>query len=396
MVDFHILAIDDDENVHIAMQDYLQDVASEDINIKVFYETDFDKGISLLDERRFDLVILDLRLDSHDGILEDLDAGRRLLESIRRTRFIPVIFYTALPEQVRDLEKQPMIQVLTKDLGFAKAGMLESIKIVAESQLPIINQILTQKVAEIQRDYMWDFAAKHWDEINYSSQDDSLLYLVARRLAISLSAIGAVQTGDQADFDLSKQQVPPERYYIMPPMSSSPMAGDIYFEEISQNSKVENEDWATILENYHLRRYWITLTPTCDLVNSNADKVILARCLFLEGTKQYKEWKLNSSNSKQKELINLMKRGIGSQEDRYFFLPKALDLPDLIVDYQEIMAIPKSELTNKFTRVSSLDSPFAEALLSRFIRFSGRLGTPDLNIEQVLKRLQGLSNPPNF
>jgi hypothetical protein len=43
---------------------------------------------------------------------------------------------------------------------------------------------------------------------------------------------------------------------------------------------------------------------------------------------------------------------------------------------------------DSLNRLASLDSPFAEALLARFVRYFGRLGTPDLNTEVILSRLR--------
>jgi len=43
---------------------------------------------------------------------------------------------------------------------------------------------------------------------------------------------------------------------------------------------------------------------------------------------------------------------------------------------------------NGLERLASLDSPFAEALLARFTRYFGRLGTPDLDAAILLQRLR--------
>ena len=44
--------------------------------------------------------------------------------------------------------------------------------------------------------------------------------------------------------------------------------------------------------------------------------------------------------------------------------------------------------TGGLERLASLDSPFAEALLARFTRYFGRLGTPDLDVAVLLQRLR--------
>ena len=43
-------------------------------------------------------------------------------------------------------------------------------------------------------------------------------------------------------------------------------------------------------------------------------------------------------------------------------------------------------------RLASLDSPFAEALLARFTRYFGHLGTPDLDVAVLLQRLRAVND----
>ena len=43
-------------------------------------------------------------------------------------------------------------------------------------------------------------------------------------------------------------------------------------------------------------------------------------------------------------------------------------------------------------RLASLDSPFAEALLARFTRYFGRLGTPDLDVAVLLQSLRAVND----
>lgn len=45
-------------------------------------ETNFDQGLELLDERRYDVVILDVRVQA-DGT-EELEAGIRLLDTLKK------------------------------------------------------------------------------------------------------------------------------------------------------------------------------------------------------------------------------------------------------------------------------------------------------------------------
>jgi len=80
-----------------------------------------------------------------------------------------------------------------------------------------------------------------------------------------------------------------------------------------------------------------------------------------------------------------------SQSERFFFLPGALSLPDLIVDFQQLVTLQRDHMGG-LERLASLDSPFAEALLARFTRYFGRLGTPDLDVAVLLQRLRAVTD----
>ena len=66
---------------------------------------------------------------------------------------------------------------------------------------------------------------------------------------------------------------------------------------------------------------------------------------------------------------------------------------DLKVDFQELVTITP-EAFEQLKVIASLDSPFAEALLARFSRYVGRLGTPDIDRTLVLSRLEHLRSKP--
>ena len=56
-----------------------------------------------------------------------------------------------------------------------------------------------------------------------------------------------------------------------------------------------------------------------------------------------------------------------------------------------MVTLPCDEL-NDLDRLASLDSPFAEAVLARFTRYFGRLGTPDLDVDFVLSNLESATH----
>lgn len=334
--------------------------------------TDFEATLDELEKRRFDIVVLDVKLDS-SGVLKE-DKGRDILESIKQKRFVPVIFYTAVPHLVRDLEKQdkPLVRVVEKTEGLSQ--VLEVIREILETAIPSINRALIRHLEEVQRDYMWGFVAKHWEEYGDQSDYTALAYLLASRLAVSLSGPGIQQLaqdlGDPVGAAVVAGKVHPMQYYLLPPVDPSPLAGDLYTGKIGEQSG-----------------YWILLTPSCDIAQDKAEKALLALCKPLNEFPECGDWLQAPSSNTKKKLKNLLTNNRkDGQPERYHCLPAALVIPGLVVDFQQLITLPRNQL-DTLTRIASLDSPFAEALMSRFVRYFGRLGTPDLDTDYVLLRL---------
>ena len=168
------------------------------------------------------------------------------------------------------------------------------------------------------------------------------------------------------------------QYYVIPPIEPAPLCGDVYHGQVGE-----------------IQSHWVLLTPSCDLVTGRekAELVLLARCLLLTEQVEYQQWRDSlpapprAINGKLQDLLRNNRRD--SQAERFFFLPGALSLPDLLVDFQQLVTLQRDRM-GRLERLTSLDSPFAEALLARFSRYFGRLGTPDLDVTVLLQRLQAV------
>jgi CheY-like chemotaxis protein len=370
---WQVLYVDDDEEACLQVKDLLEGEVIADSGGSLHLETlsTFSQALQTLEERRFDLVILDIRIqDSGD------DAGITILESVQQRRFIPVVFYTGLPHLVRDLENS-LIRVVERSTGVP--GIRSAIEQIFATKLPQVNRALISYMELVQRDYMWQFVATHWEEVNNTSDRMALVYLLARRLAMSLSGSAIHQLaqilGEPVDTLVAQDKIHPMRYYITPPVDPVPLAGDLYLGQISSETG-----------------YWILLTPSCDLAWNKADQVLLARCLPLTELDEFQRWQsrlTQPSNNTHKNLTALLLNNREKQADRFFFLPGALHLIDLVADFQQLVSLPCGSL-EELKRLASLDSPFAEALLSRFARYYGRLGTPDLDVDVIFARLRSM------
>ena len=375
---WHLLFVDDNtENCDLAAK-YLDEqvVLEPDEKLKVDTEVDFNKALDRLESGRFDFVVLDVRLGPHEEEREE-EEGIKVLESIKARCFIPVIFYTGLPQKVRHLET-PLIKVLENTEGLPK--VLSIVKEIISTRIPLVNRALLQHVKEVQRDYMWDFVARNWEKFSDTPDRTSLAYLLARRLAKSLDGPGieklAGRLGDTSRLWCDEEHVHPMRYYVLPPISPRLMSGDIF------RGRIDAEEI----------EYFVLLSPSCDIAFNKVEWMLFARCLVLTGEDEYARFKENTEDSKKLEgLIN--DRREGKQWERFKFMPGALDIPDMIVDFQQLIALKKDEFGKRITekkieRIASLDSPYCEALTSQFARYFGRVGTPDLNVGLVVEKLR--------
>ena len=373
---WQLLFVDDDPDFCDLVKEYLEgeNVGSPNEQMSVKTLTDFDEALEALERHRFDLLILDVRLGSPYSEPKAEEAGTKTLEEIKQRRFVPVIFYTALPNLVKHLETS-VIQVVEKE---EITDLLAAIKNIFDTPLPTVNRALIRHLETVQRGYMWDFVAKHGADLIDTSDRTALAYLLARRLAMYLSGPGirqlAQDLGDSTEISVVGNKVHPMQYYVMPPVETSPLTGDLY------QGNIEGQDG-----------YWVLLTPSCDLVTGRekAKWVLMAPCVLLTEEQEYQDWDNNFSQAKQKKLTSLLSnnRSNGHQPERFYFLPGALDLPDLVVDFQQLVTLPREQMED-LERLASLDSPFAEAVLTRFSRYFGRLGTPDLDIDFILNKLQ--------
>lgn len=334
----------------------------------------FKDATTRMKEAKFDILILDLKDDSNVGLDADSNpAGLKTFETLRTTRFVPVVFYTALAHKVRSQETS-FVRVVEKTEGIGRVK--EEVRRVFETQLPA----LTRQVEEVQRSYMWEFVTTHWKQFTSPRDQADLAYLLARRLALSLEGLAAklaVTVGGPPELPSTERQAHPMMMYVRPPLGPHRLAGDILVEKIGA-------------EEF----FWLVVTPSCDFAQDKARHFVLAKCERLTEQEEYKGWSKTpnkDSKSRMEDLISDYRRfgpsGSKLQPERFKFLPGTFFLPDLVADFQQLRSVSIENLA-AFEAVASLDSPFAEAVISRFVRYFARLGTPDIDRNVVLNRLQ--------
>jgi len=226
---------------------------------------------------------------------------------------------------------------------------------------------------EIIRQFMLEHVSPQWAQLFKGEPGKvNLAYILARRLSTKLTGTELPKVIKDAGLSAVGETAHPLQYYVMPPIATTPVVGDLHHSADTDEASGSGS-WR------------IVLTPSCDLVWGKADFALLARCRLLEQTKAFRDvaGHAKPSNAKKAALKDILT----NRSARCYYLPEAFDIPHLIVDFQDLLAIGGDTL-RAMRPTASLDSPYAEELQSRFAAYFGRIGTPDLDSEALIEKIR--------
>jgi len=355
-----VLVIEDNVDMAEGAKREIDDAFENDaeFEVSVDIEPDFTLGYERVNQGSYDIVVLDLRRDGAEDRREDQQAGRRTFGHIKDARFVPVIFWTALPEHVADENLPPFVTVLKKS---DVEKIPDLIRGAINSGAVGVMRDIESDVAEVLRKHMWDELAPNWDEYMQGGGAAGVAQVLITRLARTLEA-------DQTQAFTSH----PNHRYLYPAATTMRGPGDVLREK---------RDEETL--------WWVVLTPACDFVprkdgRMNAERIVLAHAGPLKEAEKYKSWSGKPADADK--WISLRRNILMSTQNRFCYLPALRDIPDLVVDLQHLRSIAAEDL-REFDAVASLATPYAEALLVQHSHYAGRIGIPDLDSEVVKERL---------
>ncbi len=336
-------------------------------------ESSFDKALERLDRGGIDLLVLDvIQQGEMTPRSEEELRGIDVFEQVRATRFLPIVFLTALPNEVEHYKNPPFVHVVSKQTDDFNEELAQCISECLNSLFPRLSRELQNHIDHVSRDFMIEFVEENWNEL--SDNEEDIAHLLMRRLGVSFDNGGNLFEDRSEDSTSLLGKVPPIRHYIVPPPKEFRMGDVLRLPDESGSSETANN-------------WYVIMTPSCDLANDKADSVILAECVGISAFNEYKQWLESRSSSARKNLTRLLRSNpSGGQQYRYYYLPKAWKLPDLIVDLQKILHIAYENLNN-YEKIASIDSPYAESLSQQFLSYIGRIGTPDLDIDLAIDRM---------
>lgn len=359
MEQIKILIIDDDAVVCKQIVDLLNNTEIAGCKILIESESNFENGKLHLQNGNYDVVILDVYRGQPSETNQDL-VGKEILEEIKRTTPIAVIFYTGLVTHVESL-KSDIVRIVSKSTG----SIENELKLLIETGIPLIRKKLVKHTQETLRDYYWGFVDGNTGLVRNSENKALSEYLFLRRLATTLTRNGMTKIFGNS---ISADKVHPLEFYVCPPIE-----GSIY-------------ETGDILKKDADNSFYVVLTPSCDFAQRKADYILLVSGTLLTEFAEYVKYQENRGNATNKE--NLVRLIESRKSDRYFFLPRneLIGMPDLVLDFQKVTSHPLVGF-NGYEKIAKIDDPFAQDMLAMFVRNKNRPGSPDLDTNHVLKYL---------
>lgn len=362
-----LLYVEDDVDNQKDLKDVLSGRKVNNHSIIVDCESSFEDAIEK--SHGYHIVILDLY--KGPAIKGGEDAGSKFFEKVRDSFFVPIIFYSGNIVSIKELKSQ-VVGVASK--GGEIDELISEIERLTRHNLPFLKERIHECIEDEFKKYFWEVIQKQNDKFKPDADDYSLGYMLLRNFADSLSKEDIKRI--VCDESIKEDKVHPMEFYIYP---------------INDSREVENGE---ILRKKEGGAVFVVLTPSCDFIERfkkngesdgrAAEKVLIVKANLLKEFTEYKKYVSNKSN----ENTNLLKKLINaSKSDRYFFLPKTPFIDNYVIDFQLSSTISYDELNNQFVRIAKLDNPYAQSMVSSFIRYYDRIGFPDIDTDYVINHL---------
>lgn len=372
-MELKLLFIEDDKELRENLNKVFHDdtIAGYKLNVQV--EESFEKSQELIKHSDFDIVVLDL---FKDGAQKDEDAGIKVLQTIRDFLFVPVIFYTGHAYKILEY-KSEIVGVVNKGDGIE--ALTSEIERIINSKLALLKKSIIEHINQELKQYFWETVDKQKSVFNSQDIDYSLGYLILRRISKSLSKEHIKKI--LGDDKIIGEKVHPMEFYLYPSSNGEYESGEI----LEKDGNV-----------------FAILTPDCDMIkrkkgSRKAERVLLAATknfkslpdfIKYEGLKNIQN-KTEAENMQLSNLTGKLKLWMsnrGGEQDRYFYLPSTPFIENMVIDFQNKIMVDYADLSN-YTRVAKLDMPFAQSMVSSFIRYYNRIGFPDIDSEYLINKL---------
>jgi hypothetical protein len=374
----HTLFIDDEEKIRTNLVKIFDGETIGEHTIVADSADTFEIGMDKISKKDYDIVILDLCKGEPTATSEK--PGYDILKQVQSMAFVPVIFYSGLTKDLTSLSSE-VIGVVNKGDGVDK--LKTEIERIITSKIALLKGQIYNHLREYLRQYFWETVHAEKKVFEPVKNDISLGYLLLRRFANSLSKENIKQL--LGDDKIKTDKAHPMEFYIFP-VNADPLK-----EEYQAGEILEKEG-----------QFYAILTPDCDFVLRNngsrkADKILMASAKQFKSLPDFVKYddlrkKENRNERENQQMPNLEGKlktwmsNRGGEQDRFFFLPSTPFIDNLVIDFQVKTMVDYNELIT-FHRIAKLDLPYAQSMISSFIRYYNRIGFPDIDADYVIQSL---------
>ncbi|UPK52838.1 response regulator (plasmid) [Bacillus sp. H8-1] len=322
-----------------------------------------EEGLQALQNPDYDAAIVDLKLSPGD---QD-GKGNQIISKIKSSLRIPMVIISGYPQDLDPEYKSsnnPFIKVHRKDDNFNE--ILDNIVAIYKTG---ITNILGRKghIEEYLSNIFWNHISSTIDFWKEQVVSEENIEKVLLRYTLSHLQEHLELSDTQDGFE----EYLPIEMYVSPPIKKNAFTGDIirYTEDGS---------------------YWIILNPSCDMAQTKAKDVTIARIEKVENDyilnlkRSIQKSTEEGALSKQIELENLLKN---SGSLKYHFLPSCSCFEGGFINFQKVQSVRYKSLNVKYSRVASVTDRFAKDIIARFSSYYSRQGQPDFNTSKILLEL---------
>ena len=380
-----ILIEDDHQDARIcqtAVEDFNDDNADSNVQLEIY--NNIDDGLNALNNSYFDGAIIDMKLAA-DG-----NEGNQALDLIRgHLKRLPVAICTGTPDPISVLDDIPLI-------GVFKKGEVKYIDIIMKFWDIYITGLtkIMGGVGQIEKSLSQIFIKHLLPEIftNTTPPEKSNWVHYAKENSCSTEKALLRHTLNHLIHELykSNDNCYPEEMYIHLPEQERPRV---------------SVDTGCILKNKIKNKFYIVMSPACDLAERegggcNTDRALLVEIQMLEDVlesayfitdvndiKKLKKQRPNEKSMSDEEYLSssqykeLIKYKRNTKNSYYFWLPKTRFFNNgAVINFRRVSTYDQAELDNSFNNpVIQVSSPFLKDIISRFSSYYARQGQPDIN-----------------
>jgi CheY-like chemotaxis protein len=336
----NILLVDDDHLQRKLVKDAAEIFQKGGLCEIVIDEVDnFSDGLAKLRSTSYDAAILDLRLDN-----DEKAKGNELLREIKSSLRYPVRVISGFLEDLEEglSEDSIFVNICSRDEVDYNKIFTDFLEINKTGITGILNS--KGRIESQLNDIFWKHIAFTLPEfIKLKKSNDSIDIEKALLRYIASHILEYLEI----DSESKHEEIQAIEFYIKPPIKPPVFTGDI----------VKGPD----------NRYWVVLTPACDLATDTNRPVPKAEFVTIAAIET------NEEVEKEKKEIKRLKTNSG--ELKYHYLPTTILFEGGFINFQQLRSVPIQEM-NRFTVECVITSPFRKDIISRFANYYSRQGQP--------------------